>query len=151
MDPIEADRPLRLTWRSVALYAMLIGAGIAGFYLIKHLGRDLVAPALPGGGEAFGKADPKLKFDVLVHVLLALATIIVTARLLGGLFAITRRFGPAQWRIRQGTILVAGLLSLAWAWSLRHSDPSRAYYGTDARAYQLLAGATRSRPKCLMK
>ncbi|MSO86064.1 MAG: acyltransferase [Acidimicrobiia bacterium] len=61
--------------------------------------------------------------------------------LLGGLFAITRRFGRAQWRIRQGTILTAGILSLAWAWSLRNSDPSRAYYGTDARAYQLLAGA----------
>ena len=87
MDPIEADRPLRLTWRSIALYVLLIGAGIAGFYVIKHFGRDLVAPELPGAREAFGKGDPKLKFDVLVHVLLALATIIVTARLLGGLFA----------------------------------------------------------------
>jgi Kef-type K+ transport system membrane component KefB len=87
VDPIEADRPLRLTWKSVALYALLIGAGVAGFYLIRHLGRDLAAPAPPAGSEAFGKGDAKLKFDVLVHVLLALAAIIVTARLLGSLFA----------------------------------------------------------------
>ena len=82
VDPIEADRPLRLTWRSIGLYVLLIGAGIGGFYLFRHFGRDLAAPA-PSGGEAFGKGDAKLKFDVLVHVLLALAVVIVTARAAG--------------------------------------------------------------------
>ncbi len=82
VDPIEADRPLRLTWRSVGLYVLLIGVGIGGFYLFRHFGRDLVAPA-PPAGEAFGKGDAKLKFDVLLHVLLALAVVIVAARAAG--------------------------------------------------------------------
>jgi hypothetical protein len=38
-------------------------------------------------------------------------------------------------------VAVGGLASLALAWSWKSSDPVRAYYGTDARAYQLLAGA----------
>ena len=108
MDPIEADRPLRLTWRSIGLYVLLIGAGIGGFYLIRHLGRDLVAQALPGG-EAFGKGDPKLKFDVLVHVLLALAVVIVTARALGSLFAKLRQ-PPVIGEVLAGILLGPSLL-----------------------------------------
>ena len=77
MDPIEADRPLRLTWRSVALYVLLIGAGIGRILFVPAFGRDLAAPRHARRGEAFGKGDPKLKFDVLVHVLLALAVVIV--------------------------------------------------------------------------
>ena len=87
MDPIEADRPLRITWRSLGLYALLIGAGIGGFYLIRHLGRDLAATPPPAGEAVFGEGDAKLKVDALMHVLLALAVVIVAARALGALFA----------------------------------------------------------------
>lgn len=41
----------------------------------------------------------------------------------------------------QGTVALAGLASVRWALSLAHTNVNRAYYGTDARAYQLLAGA----------
>ena len=61
---------------------------------------------------------------------------------LGGLYLITRRLDPAS-RMRAVRIVVAiGVLaSAAWALSLRTSNPDRAFYGTDARAYELLAGA----------
>jgi peptidoglycan/LPS O-acetylase OafA/YrhL len=61
--------------------------------------------------------------------------------LLGGLVMVARRFGRSQWRIVRVVVAVGGVASLVWALSLRESDPNRAYYGTDARAYQLLAGA----------
>jgi peptidoglycan/LPS O-acetylase OafA/YrhL len=61
--------------------------------------------------------------------------------LLGGLFVAVRRFGARQYRALQIIIATAAATSLAWAWVLRTTNPDRAYYGTDARAYQLLAGA----------
>ena len=61
---------------------------------------------------------------------------------LGGLFLVTRRLDPAA-RMRAIRIVVAvgALASAGWALSLRTSNPDRAFYGTDARAYELLAGA----------
>jgi hypothetical protein len=60
--------------------------------------------------------------------------------LLGGLVWVGRRVGGG-WRAVQVGVVVVGLASLGWAWSLRHTDALRAYYGTDTRAYQLMAGA----------
>src|SRR6185437_2946837 len=62
--------------------------------------------------------------------------------LLTGLWWCTRRLEP-QRRRRVVTVVVAAaaIASAAWALSLRHADPNRAYYGTDARAYELMAGA----------
>ena len=61
--------------------------------------------------------------------------------LLGGLWAVAGRFGRGRWRVVRGVVAAGAVVSLVWAWSLRGSDPIRAYYGTDARAYQLMAGA----------
>jgi peptidoglycan/LPS O-acetylase OafA/YrhL len=61
--------------------------------------------------------------------------------LIGGLFVACRRFGTRQWRALRVAVACGAVASLAWAWMLRGTDPNRAYYGTDARAYQLLAGA----------
>jgi peptidoglycan/LPS O-acetylase OafA/YrhL len=61
--------------------------------------------------------------------------------LLSGLYLVTRRFGAHRWRAIQVTILAAGLASLGLAVALSDRYLSRAYYGTDTRAYQLLAGA----------
>jgi peptidoglycan/LPS O-acetylase OafA/YrhL len=60
--------------------------------------------------------------------------------LLGGLVWLGRRLGGG-WRVVQVGVVVVAVASVVWAWSLRDSDPVRAYYGTDARAYQLMAGA----------
>jgi peptidoglycan/LPS O-acetylase OafA/YrhL len=61
---------------------------------------------------------------------------------LGGVYAITRRMDPAR-RLRMIRIgvAVAAVASAIAALSLRNSNPNRAYYGTDTRAYELLAGA----------
>ena len=61
--------------------------------------------------------------------------------LLAGLFALTRGLQRHARRVMQLMIGVGGVASLVWALHLSTSNISRAYYGTDARAYQLLAGA----------
>jgi peptidoglycan/LPS O-acetylase OafA/YrhL len=58
--------------------------------------------------------------------------------LLGGLFALTRR-SSRQLSIVRAIIIAGALASLAWA--LGAPDAAYAYYRTDARAYELLAGA----------
>ena len=61
---------------------------------------------------------------------------------LGGAFAVTRRIsGPRQMRAIRIAVVVAMVASAAAALALRTSNPNRAYYGTDTRAYELLAGA----------
>lgn len=61
---------------------------------------------------------------------------------LGGAFALTRRLDhAAQLRLIRIAVAVAALASMVWALSLRATDMNRAYYGTDARAYELLGGA----------
>ena len=60
----------------------------------------------------------------------------------GALFAATRRLDPRR-RIRtiQTVVAIGAVASALYALSLRTSDLDRAYYGTDTRAYELLAGA----------
>jgi hypothetical protein len=41
MNDVKADEPVRLSWGSVVLYVLLIGAAIAGFFAVRHLGRDV--------------------------------------------------------------------------------------------------------------
>ncbi len=60
--------------------------------------------------------------------------------LLIGLLALKRRLGDRTW-VLPAIVGAAALGSLAWAFHLASDDVNRAYYGTDARAYQLLAGA----------
>jgi peptidoglycan/LPS O-acetylase OafA/YrhL len=62
--------------------------------------------------------------------------------LLGGAFFWTRRMNPTrQMRVIRIGITIAAIASAVWALSLRNTNPDRAYYGTDTRAYELLAGA----------
>jgi peptidoglycan/LPS O-acetylase OafA/YrhL len=60
---------------------------------------------------------------------------------LGGLFWVTRRLRGRQMLVVRLTVAAIALASVAWALHLRTDDPNRAYFGTDTRAYQLLAGA----------
>jgi peptidoglycan/LPS O-acetylase OafA/YrhL len=61
--------------------------------------------------------------------------------LLFGLYAVARRAGPRRWTVVRGVIAAGALVSLALAFQYARTDVNRAYFGTDARAYQLLAGA----------
>ncbi len=59
---------------------------------------------------------------------------------LGGLFVVTRRLGPRQLVVIRAVVAAGAVVSVVAALVLRTSDPNRAYYGTDTRAYELLAG-----------
>jgi peptidoglycan/LPS O-acetylase OafA/YrhL len=61
--------------------------------------------------------------------------------LLAAGFALCRRVGRWRWWALRGWVAAAGVASAILALHLSHNDLTRAYYGTDARAYQLLAGA----------
>ncbi len=61
--------------------------------------------------------------------------------LLASLVFVTKRAGRAQWHAVRIVVAIAGACSLVAALRLANTDFSRAYYGTDTRAYQLLAGA----------
>jgi peptidoglycan/LPS O-acetylase OafA/YrhL len=60
--------------------------------------------------------------------------------LLSGLALIASR-AKRSWHVMRIAVGVGAALSVLWALHLRGANPARAYYGTDARAYQLLAGA----------
>ncbi len=60
--------------------------------------------------------------------------------LLIGLAALRRRVPRGDLVVRL-IVLATALASAAWALHLSQSNMSRAYYGSDSRAYQLLAGA----------
>jgi peptidoglycan/LPS O-acetylase OafA/YrhL len=57
------------------------------------------------------------------------------------LFFLTARIGRYRWWALRAAIGTAALASLFAAVHIAATNPDRAYYGTDTRAYQLLAGA----------
>jgi peptidoglycan/LPS O-acetylase OafA/YrhL len=59
----------------------------------------------------------------------------------GGFFATRRLERTRQIRVLRIAVFLGAVASAVWALSLSNSNPNRAYYGTDARAYELLAGA----------
>ena len=75
--------PLNL--RSVLVYALMLAGTFGLFLLIRSHGETLVASisAEPRGFTPSSGAEPA---DVLLHVLLALAAVVVTGRLVGSLF-----------------------------------------------------------------
>ncbi len=60
--------------------------------------------------------------------------------LLSGIYLFARRFGERRWQVVRLVMVAGFLLSLGAALHLSHVDLNRAYYGTDTRAYELLAG-----------
>ena len=66
---------------------------------------------------------------------------------LTGVLALARRSGkgPVGWRCVAGVLTAGGALvsaGLMAAWFRSGADPTRVYFGTDTRAFDLLAGAT---------
>jgi Kef-type K+ transport system membrane component KefB len=75
-----------LKWRISAAYVLMIAATVGIFFLVRGYGETLSAPAAQksNGATAVGVAQHS---DILLHVLLALAAVVVVGRLLGRLFA----------------------------------------------------------------
>ena len=75
----------RVRVKSAAAYALMFGATLVGFLMIRQDGRALHAPQ-PTTTAHFGNGGAAVQLEVLLHILLALALIILFARLLGLLF-----------------------------------------------------------------
>jgi K+:H+ antiporter len=89
MQSVPNPPASRGLWSKAAYLLMLAGA-IGLFSVVRSYGETIAAPP-PAPGHAGGPAAViHLKLDTLLHVLLALVAIIVTARALGALF---RRLG----------------------------------------------------------
>lgn len=108
------------SWRNISLYVLLIPAAFGVFWLIRSTGMTLTAPAPALGAEAFGsKLMSQAKVDVLSHVLIALAIIVLAARAAGWLFAKFRQ-PPVMGEVIAGIVLGPSLLgrlapdALAW-------------------------------------
>lgn len=60
---------------------------------------------------------------------------------LTALYLVTRRLGRLRWWAMRGAVGAAAVASVVAAIHIGATNLDRAYYGTDTRAYQLLAGA----------
>lgn len=84
---LDDERPASPAWKRAGAYALLLASCVAGFLVVRHFGATLTAPALAPATPAFGAPGGAHATDTLMHVLLALAVVIVTARAVGSLFA----------------------------------------------------------------
>jgi Kef-type K+ transport system membrane component KefB len=103
-----AHRPHRqaLFWSAVG-YSMMVLGTIGAFLLIRGYGERLVAPpAAPVASFADVTAQPA---PILVHVLVALAAVIITGQLLAKLFAYLRQ-PPVIGEVVAGILLGPSLL-----------------------------------------
>ncbi len=66
---------------------------------------------------------------------------LVWPMLLAGLYFVTKRLGRPQWWALRIVVAVGAVASAIAALHIGSTNLDRAYYGTDTRAYQLLAGA----------
>jgi Kef-type K+ transport system membrane component KefB len=93
--------------RAGAVYAAILLGGILAFLAIQRYGETLTPPA--GGVKSGAGAVPQLSSDILLHVLLALAAVVVVGRLLARAF---RAFGqpPVIGEVIGGILLGPSLL-----------------------------------------
>jgi Kef-type K+ transport system membrane component KefB len=94
--------------RLVALYALTILVAVALFFVIRAFGESLLTP--PAGSTAISR-EPSgtAQIDVLMHVLLALLTIIVTCRVIGSIFRSLHQ-PPVMGEVLAGIILGPSVL-----------------------------------------
>jgi hypothetical protein len=106
-EPTEAEERSASLARTALGYLAMIGGTVALYYLIRSYGMRLLAPTATG--PLFGQTGTGAQAEALLHVLLALLVVILTARALGWLF---RRFHqpPVIGEILAGILLGPSLL-----------------------------------------
>ena len=105
------DRP-RHNWKSLVAYAAMIGATVGIFFVVRHFGQELT-PSHAAGEPPFGATAIGAQPGVLLHLLLALAVVIVAGQLLARLF---RHIGqpPVIGEVIGGILLGPSLLGRVW-------------------------------------
>jgi Kef-type K+ transport system membrane component KefB len=99
---------------TAALYLLLVALAVGGFLVVERIGlRVGAAPAPASGAAHYNPAEAGHRTSALLHVLLALPVIIVTARALGAVF---RRLGqpPVVGEVIAGIVLGPSLLGHVW-------------------------------------
>ena len=74
----------------IGSYVAMLGVCVGAFFIVRHLGSGLTAPAPGPAAELFGAAGAVRDSHTLMHVLLALTTVIITARAMGALFSLAQ-------------------------------------------------------------
>lgn len=97
-----------------AFYLLMLGAAIGLFFIIRRIGESLgPAPEPAPGATIFNPGHAAHTSGSLLHVLIALPAIIITARLLGAVF---RRLGqpPVMGEVIAGIMLGPSFLGQIW-------------------------------------
>jgi Kef-type K+ transport system membrane component KefB len=97
------------TSRLAAFYGMTILGTVALFFVIRAFGESLTAPTVQGPVMAPEPGAAMAQKDVLMHVLLALLTIIVACRVIGSIFRYVEQ-PPVIGEVLAGIILGPSLL-----------------------------------------
>lgn len=105
------SRPL---WQLVVLYGLLTAACVLGFLAIRHFGEGLPKPALhaesaTGAVVRESKSEAAPKGEVLSRLLLVLAVVILTGRVLAALLALVHQ-PPVIGEVLAGIVLGPSLL-----------------------------------------
>jgi Kef-type K+ transport system membrane component KefB len=106
------ENPAGAKLRAVALYGAMVAGAVVLFFLIDAWGKKLAAPPV-GAAAATDGAAVSGRSDALVHVLLALVTVLIAGRLLGLGF---RYLGqpPVIGEVVGGIFLGPSLLGQIW-------------------------------------
>lgn len=101
-------KPIVGAWAGIAGYVGLLVAGIAIFFVVRHLGSGLSAPAAPVNARPVGQSAPG-QVDVVLHVVATLAAVIFSGFTLG---KIVQYFGqpPVIGEVVAGILLGPSLL-----------------------------------------
>jgi Kef-type K+ transport system membrane component KefB len=99
--------------RTMAGYGLMVLAAIGLFFAIRAYGETLTAPEPPAGAAARDSAQGSMASGWLLHLLLALAAVIIVGRLLAWLFAYLRQ-PPVIGEVLAGICLGPSLLGRVW-------------------------------------
>jgi Kef-type K+ transport system membrane component KefB len=109
------DPTPRGPWRALLGYGLMLAAAVGLFLLVRHLGEGLEAPPPDGPVAPVGAPG---KGDVLLHVLLAMAAVLVAGRALGKVLVYVGQ-PPVIGEVAAGILLGPSLLGReASAWVL---------------------------------
>src|SRR4051812_17381359 len=97
-------------WRAAAAYGLMLAAGVGLFFLINSFGQSLAPPTAEAVAAVRSPGKPA---DVLPHLLLALAAVLIAGRLLGRAFAAVGQ-PPVIGEVVAGIALGPSLLGRVW-------------------------------------